>query len=194
MRLRKVSAPGAVLSQHFNGVVTPYSAGIHYDAGTGLVYTDGGQAIQPSNGSVVGSYGASGIAVPDSTLNRLFILGQAAAQAGTLNYTVESFNQSTFASVASVTIDNVVGTPTALIRWGTNGLAFTTRVGASTDFRGAGPGQMYVISGDFVHPATDSSQTSLMQRLPPVSRTWNSGGRTVTPSQSTVVNVSPLKR
>ncbi len=166
-----VGSSGAVLSQDYEGVFDTYSPSIHYDAGTGLVYTDGGQAIQPSTGSVAGSYGASGIAVPDSTLDRVFILGQTAAQTGTSNYTIESFDQAKFTAIASIPIDNVVGAPTALIRWGSNGLAFTTRIGAPTDFRGTGPGQLYVISGDFVQPSGGASQSRGTARLLPVHRT-----------------------
>jgi hypothetical protein len=130
-----VGPSGAVLSQVSSEVVTPYSSGIHYDPGNGLVYADGGQAILPSNGSPVGSYGASGIAAPDSTLDRVFILGQTEMQAGTSSYTIESFDQAKFTAIDSIIIDNVLGTPTALIRWGSNGLAFTTRVGGLCGYR-----------------------------------------------------------
>src|ERR1700743_131762 len=145
-----VSSSGPVLNHAYSDAVSPYGTGLHYDSGTGLVYTDGGQAIQPSNGSTVGSYSASGLAIPDSTLDRVFILGQTSAQVGTSSYTVESFDQTKFTAISTITIDNVVGTPTALIRWGSTGLAFTTRVGAPYDFLGAGPGPLYLISGDFV--------------------------------------------
>ena len=75
------------------------------------MYADNGDIVQPSNGTVVGNYNASGIAVPDSTLNSVFILGQTASQSGTTAYTLESFDQTTFAPVGSITIDNVVGAP-----------------------------------------------------------------------------------
>ncbi len=155
-----VGSSGAVLNQHYFGVVSPYSASIHYDAGIGLVYTDGGQAIQPADGSVVGNYGASGIAVPDSTLGKVFILGQTAAQVGTSNYSIESFDQTKFTATDSITVDNVVGTPTALIRWGRNGLAFTTRIGMPVNFLGTGPGRLYVISGSLVKSANSASESS----------------------------------
>ncbi len=170
-----VGPSGAVLNQNYNRVVSPYSSEIHYDAGTALVYTDGGQAIQPSNGSIVGDYGASGIALPDSTLDSVFILGQTAAQAGTSNYTIESFDQTKFTAISSITIDNVVGTPTAFIRWGSNGLAFTTLQGTPTDFTGTGPGQLYVISGTFVEPSSKTHQLSRSAPMLPVRRTWNLG-------------------
>ncbi|MEI9968206.1 MAG: IPT/TIG domain-containing protein [Terracidiphilus sp.] len=145
-----VSSSGAVLNQPYQRLLNSYSPAIHFDEGTGLVYTDTGFAIQPSTGTIAGTYGASGIAVPDSTLNRVFVLYQTSAQAGTLNYTIASFNQTTFAPVGSITVSNVVGEPTALVRWGSNGLAFTTLAGSPISFTGNGPGQLYVISGTFV--------------------------------------------
>jgi hypothetical protein len=168
-----VDSAGAALDQHYDNTVNPPDEHIHYDAGTHLIYTDGGQVIQPSDGSNVGNYGASGITVPDSSLNRVFILGQTAAQGGTSNYTIESFDQTKLTAISSITIDNVVGRPTALIRWGKNGLAFTTRVGAPWDFRGVGPGQLYVVSGDFVNPSGGASGSSVVAPISPVRRTWS---------------------
>jgi hypothetical protein len=187
-----VGPSGSTLIQHFDGVVSPYSPGIHYDAGTGLVYTDGGQAIQPSSGAVVGTYVSSGIAVPDSTLNRVFILGQTAVQAGTSNYTVESFDQTQFTAIGSITIENVVGTPTALIRWGSSGLAFTTRVGGPADFLNTGPGQLYVISGDFVKPSIDAVKFLGTTPMLPVKRTWNLGTSSKHTSRMAGVNPNPM--
>jgi hypothetical protein len=189
-----VGSSGAVLGQHYDRVFNAYSPGIHYDGGTGLVYTDAGQAIQPSNGTIVGSYGASGIAVPDSTLRRVFILGQTAAQTGTSNYNIESFDQASFTLIDSIAIQNVVGTPTALIRWGGNGLAFTTRIGKPIDFTGTGPGQLYVISGSFVNPSAPVSRSFANPQLLPVQRTWSLGTGSRQPSRSAVVHPNPLRR
>jgi hypothetical protein len=188
-----VSSSGVALNQPYSGIVNPYSPTIHFDAGTGLIYTDGGQAIQPSNGSVVGSYGASGIAAPDSGLNTVFILGQTAAQAGTSSYTIEGFDQSTFAAIGSITIANVIGTPTAFIRWGSNGLAFTTHLGSPADFTGTGPGQLYVLTGDFVS-AADARRFSGKEPALPVRRTWNARTNSSHQSQPVVVHSSPLER
>lgn len=168
-----VLGSGATLNQHYSGVLNAFSPEIHYDAGTGLVYTDGGDVIQPLNGTLVGSYGASGAVVPDSTLGRVFILGQTGSQSGTSNYTIESFDQTSFTAIGAITIDNVVGTPTAFIRWGVDGLAFTTQIGAPADFLGTGPGQLYVISGIFVNPAGSATQSTAGVQLAPVNRTWN---------------------
>ena len=116
-----VTPSGPAVNQTYVGIVKPYSENIHYDAGNGLIYSDGGQVIQPSKGSIAGNYGSSGLVVPDSTLNTVFILGQTTAQTGTSGYTIESFDQAKMTPVGSITVDNVVGTPTAFIRWGTTG-------------------------------------------------------------------------
>jgi hypothetical protein len=189
-----IGSSGAILGQHYDRVFNAYSANIHFDAGTGLVYTDAGQAIQPSNGTIVGSYGASGLAVPDSILGRVFILGQTSPQVGTSNYTIESFNQTSFAAIGSITIQNVVGTPTSFIRWGNNGLAFTTRIGGTADFIGTGPGQLYVVSGSFVDPAAPTSQSTAVTQLLPVRRTWNLEANSKHDSRPTVVHPTPWRR
>jgi hypothetical protein len=187
-----VGSSGALLNGHFNGVLSPYAAEIHYDAGTGLVYSDGGQVIQPSNGTVVGNFGASGIVVPDSALNRVFILGQTSAQVGTSSYTIESFDQTNFTAVSSIAIDNVVGTPTALVRWGRSGLAFTTLVGRPTDFLGTGPGQLYILSGDSVNPFSNSKSSLTLAPLLSVRRTWGIEPSSSLRPRSAVVNLDPL--
>jgi trimeric autotransporter adhesin len=167
-----VSASGVVLDQHYDSLFDNYSNSIHYDPGTGMIYTDQGQVVDPSNGTVVGSFGASGIAAPDSSLNTVYILGQTAAQVGTTSYTIESFNQTTFASIGSIIIDNVIGAPTAFIRWGTNGLAFTTQLGIPIFFSGTGPGQLYVVSGNIVQAAESKVTSGGTKSIPPVRKTW----------------------
>lgn len=54
--------------------------------------------------------------------------------------TVQSFNLTTRAAIASITIPSVTGNPQRLIRWGQNGLAFNTDGGL-----------IYLIGGNFVH-------------------------------------------
>jgi hypothetical protein len=102
---------------------------IHSDFGTGLIYSDDGNVANPSTGAIVGSYNASGLVAPDSTLNRVFILGQTAAQSGTNGYTIQSFDEKAYTPIASITLPNLVGSPIALVRSGTSGLAVLTNGG-----------------------------------------------------------------
>lgn len=101
-------------------------AEIHSDFGTGLVYSDDGEVADPVSGTIVGSYAASGLVAPDSSLGRVFILGQTVSQAGSANYTIGSFDQKNFTAVSYITVNNIAGFPTELVRWGTSGLALIT--------------------------------------------------------------------
>jgi hypothetical protein len=128
------------------------------------------------------------------SLNLVFILGQTSAQTNTSSYTIASFNQTTFAPVGSMIVENVVGTPTGLIRWGSNGLAFTTLRGLpyGFSFGGDGPGQLYVISGAFVNASDPAKKSSPAARFAPVRRTW--GISPVSSAPSTRGRVSPRVR
>jgi hypothetical protein len=139
---------------------------IRYDAGTGLLYDCMGQVIDPSTGNILGSFGASGIPLPDSNTNQVFFVGQTAAQQGTSNYTVESFDQTTFKPISSIVVSNVVGNPTGFVRWGGSGIAFTTRIGDPTqEAMDWGAGNLYVLSGDFVKPSVAANRTAQVERV-----------------------------
>jgi hypothetical protein len=99
---------------------------IHSDFGTGFIYSDDGNVADPNTQAIVGVYNASGLVAPDSSLNRVFILGQTSEQANSSNFTIESFNENTYMPVSSITLDNLLGTPIELIRWGASGLAILT--------------------------------------------------------------------
>ena len=92
----------------------------------------------------MGSYGASGLVAPDSSVDRVFILGQTAAQANTNNFTIQSFDEKAFTPVGSITLNNVSGSPIALARWGTAGLAVLTS-GGLPDILENGSGMLYLV-------------------------------------------------
>jgi IPT/TIG domain len=102
---------------------------IHSDFGTGLVYSDDGNVGDPTTAAIVGTYNASGLVAPDSSLDRVFILGQTAAQANTNSFTIQSFDEKAYTLVSSITLDNLAGSPFQLVRWGTSGLAVLTSGG-----------------------------------------------------------------
>lgn len=152
------------------GTVTSYGAlaggfgdELHYDATTQLLYTNDGVVIDPSTGTKIGEFSASGLAVPDGKNGVIYFLGTSSF--GSQNYSIESFDINHFTPIASLPVNNVVGTPTHFIRWGTNGLAFTT---TSTNSTGTPNGEVYLISGSFVsanfRPAAKPTQN--------VVRTW----------------------
>ena len=121
-----VDATGATVVQSVNRVLTDFYAMIHFDRGTGYLYADDGYATDPATGGHLGKYNGSGLLVPDSSLNRVFILGQTSSQGGTNDYTIVSFDQAHFTTVGALTIPGLVGYPVAFTRWGTSGLAIVT--------------------------------------------------------------------
>ncbi len=123
----QVSSSGVVFNaQGGDNSFNACSGEIHSDFGTGLIYSDCGEVANPTTLVTVGTYGASGLVAPDSPLDRIFILGQTAAQANTSNYTIESFDEKAYTPVSSITLENLIGGPIQLVRWGTSGLAVLT--------------------------------------------------------------------
>jgi hypothetical protein len=137
---------------------------LHSDFGTGFIYSDNGNVADPMAGTLVGTYAASGLVAPDSSLNRTFILSQTAAQANTNNYTIVSFNQKTFASISSITLNNLSGSPFEMVRWGASGLAILTSGGAE-DVYASGLGMLYLIQdSSFVSANSAPAQTTGQDR------------------------------
>ncbi len=134
----QVTAPGAAF---VSAAPSSFNQGdIHSDFGTGLIYSDDGNVADPATQTIVGSYNASGLVAPDSSLNRVFILGQTQAQTNTSNFTIESFDEKAYTTVSSITLNDVHGTPSQLIRWGASGLAVLTY-----DPTFSAPGMLYLI-------------------------------------------------
>jgi tetrahydromethanopterin S-methyltransferase subunit B len=103
---------------------------LHSDFGTNLIYSDNGNVADPVTGALAGTYRASGLVAPDSSLNRVFILGQVAAQEKTNSYTIQSFDEKKFSLVSSITLNYLSGFPIEMVRWGASGLAVLTTGGA----------------------------------------------------------------
>lgn len=156
-----VNASGVTLTKDYGGAFSQFYFQIHYDRGTKLVYSDDGHVIDPATGLPAGVFLASGVMVPDSTLNRAYFLGQTQSQVGSNNFTIESFDMTHFTPLNSITISSLQGNPLRLIRWGTNGLAFNTN-----------GGQIILISGTFVTSiAAPPAQAHVLSDH--VQRTWD---------------------
>jgi len=161
-----VDANGVKQASDYKQEFSRFYVRMHYDAGSPYVYTDDGYVINPTNGARVGRFQASGYMVPDSTLNRAFFLGQTQGQQGSSNFTIESFDLTTFSPVAELVIPNVQGNPLRFIRWGTSGLAFNDDAGF-----------VYLINNPFVggHDNRERPASSLS----PVQRSWQTPRATV---------------
>ncbi len=165
----EVSPSGVGYVNQGTATFNPNGVEIHSDPGTGYIYSDDGNVGDPSTGAIVGSYNASGLVAPDSSLNRVFILGQTAAQANSNSFTIESFDEKTFAPLSSIAFDNIAGSPIQMVRWGTSGLAVLTSGGAPGAFE-ASAGTLYIVQDStFVSnlqppPAAAKSRRELVQQ------------------------------
>ena len=138
--------------------ILPY--GIHYDATTGYVYDDDGETIDPASGqfvrefpvdlSTLSSSDQKGhspcgsiicnelLMVPDGKTGVAYFLGGMQVDISTATWALEALDIRTTTPLAILETPNVVGRPSHLIRWGTDGLAFTTS------------GAVYLVRGPFV--------------------------------------------
>ncbi|HYR79535.1 MAG TPA: hypothetical protein VEO55_05985 [Candidatus Dormibacteraeota bacterium] len=131
-----VDSFGVVQTHDYQNSFSRFDFEIHFDPGTGLIYSDEGHVIDPLTGKPVAKFSIlNGVMVPDSTLNRAFFINQSAGSA-----TIYAFDLKKFSLIGSIFIPNVPAKPNRIIRWGNNGLAFNT----------AG-GPVYLIGGKFVH-------------------------------------------
>jgi hypothetical protein len=158
-----VSSSGVVLSQDYREVF--WNPGrIHYDRGTGLVYSDDGyHAVNPSTGLPAGLFEVGGgwPMAPDSTLNTVFILDRYVWQENS-NFTIDFFDMTHYTPVNRVPFSttsppgqDILIQPNRFIRWGSNGLAVNDT-----------QGNLYLISGSFVSAANHKSRSQMpMKRI-----------------------------
>jgi hypothetical protein len=97
----------------------------------GLIYTSFGKVIDPVTGTVKGTFTAPDngllfLVAPDSSINRCSFATFSGSPQDPGTVTLRVFDQTTFAHLGAITIPGVKGSPTALIRWGANGLVFAT--------------------------------------------------------------------
>ncbi|HEV2860519.1 MAG TPA: Calx-beta domain-containing protein [Pyrinomonadaceae bacterium] len=93
----------------------------------GRLYNERGQVYNPATDAVVGTFAnaGSGPFVVDVAAGRAFFIVNAQTH-GNDPVTLRAYDINTFAPVGEIAIGGVLGTPTSLVRWGANGLAFRT--------------------------------------------------------------------
>jgi len=128
--LLSVGTNGVTLKQDIQGAG---GSNIHYDRGTNLFYGENGNTVNAS-GLPVGNFNTFGTMVPDSSLNKAFFMPFGQAE-------ITSYNLQHFTSIATIGIAGVNSFARNLIRWGRDGLAFTTD-----------SGQIVLVAGNFLDP------------------------------------------
>jgi uncharacterized protein (TIGR03437 family) len=144
-----VTASGLGKVTDYSGLAGGFGNSIHFDRVTGYVYDDNGSIIDPVAAAMVGKFDASGLVVPDGSLGRAFVLTESGF--GSSSYTLTAFDMTRLTPIATATITNVIGAANHLIRWGPNGLAFTTK--AEPGFSTSPAGAVYILSGSFIGPS-----------------------------------------
>ena len=122
-----VSPYGVTLAGTLNG--GGLGAGVHFDSGTKLLYSDSGVITNPVGPVQVGKFSAGGLVVTDSAVKRAYVLtstGSSNSGNGARAYTLEIFDLNSLALLNSIVIPDVLGNPTRMARWGSNGLVFVT--------------------------------------------------------------------
>jgi len=134
------------------GTVTDYYGpdlvSLQFDKTTKYVYDNGMRAVNPANGTVVGTFNANGLGVPFGSLGTLYVIGQTTSDKATGTYTLQAFNINTFALIGTLHFPILDGLPTKIIHWGPNGLAIST-VGYNATYP-TYHGAVYLINGGFV--------------------------------------------
>jgi Calx-beta domain len=115
----------------------------------GRVYGSAGHIIDPVSGTLIGTFpGLSGVLpfTTDSAVGRAYYL-TGSQQSLDYSITIRAFDINTFLQVGSLTIPGINGEVRSLIRWGSNGLAFSTE-----------GGQLFVIQTSLI-PSADPIPT-----------------------------------
>lgn len=135
-----VDSTGISIADDYKNTIGNFGTNLHLDSGTGIIYSDDGQAIDPATARPVGLFDDCCTMVPDSSLSRAYfveLVGE--PQQGVYDVYITSFDLTHFTPVNTIVALNISGTPKRLIRWGTDGLAFVTTNGV-----------VYLLSGSFV--------------------------------------------
>jgi hypothetical protein len=147
-----VGASGvSLVSDHPNFFPIP-NIQIHYDPTTKLLYGDDGIAIDPVTATQAGNFVSSGIMVQDSTIGNAYFVGQPVSEALTVSYLLQSFNLAKYTPVAQLPLYQIQGVPQHMVRWGTDGLAFSTRKVANCVVSPCNiqDGRLFIVYGPFV--------------------------------------------
>ncbi len=110
-----VNEYGVSIGSSHKGLISGFGVDIEYD--NGYLYTTTGRIINTQIMQLVGQFSASGKIEPDSTVRRTFFVNGS---------TISAYNQKTFLKENQYTVSGTSGSPRNLIRWGINGLAYST--------------------------------------------------------------------
>jgi hypothetical protein len=110
--------------------------GVKIKHSNGLIYATSGRVVD-GNGNIVSTFASGGATMAiDKGANRIYFLNE---------NSITAYDTITFAKIGSVPI-SYTGSPSGLVRWGANGLAFRT----STSNSSGANGQLYLVQSALI--------------------------------------------
>ena len=133
-----------------NGVsvssTTQVSSGGDFRFANGRIYMPNGQVRDANSGALLGTFPdvGNGLVVPDPAVGRVYYL---ISTTQSQTWAIKAYDINTFVLLGSLEISGVSNTPTSLVRWGANGLAFRTGV---TDFSSGARDEVFLIQTSLI--------------------------------------------
>jgi sugar lactone lactonase YvrE len=144
-----VDATGVTTAAVTYGLLSGYSTDIKFAGG--MLYSSSGRVVDPEAKKLAGTFNlAGGVFAVDVALGRIFYL---TGDGFSGSKVLKAYDLNTFLPLGSVTLPNVTGNPTRMVRWGANGLAVRTAnssFGSSTNDGGVFVIQSALVSNS--HP------------------------------------------
>jgi hypothetical protein len=130
-----------------SGVFTNFGPGLKF--ANGLLYANSGRIVEPETPKAIGTLQGSGIGgsfVVDTALGKAFFISNPGASAVILT----AYDLNTFVPLGSITVlTNTFGSPSGLVRWGPNGLAFRVAQGSGSG-SATNPTAIYLVQSALV--------------------------------------------
>jgi len=144
-----VTSTGVTVSGAFGRTYLGYR--LHYDTLTGLLFSDSGVMVNSVGLVQTGTLdnGGGALLVTDDALKRIFLLAKdtsGGSGQGAASYTLHIYDLTTQALLNSITFPGVLGYPTQMARWGSNGLVFVTRTNSTPGSSGV----LYNVQGSAI--------------------------------------------
>jgi hypothetical protein len=151
----EVNASGVTPVSLTRNLISGYNDGFEFAGGR--LYSGVGSIVDPETKTLIGKFNGGGVElVVDQALGRAFFLSSNFGGSGS-SVVLSAYDINTFLPLGSVTLPNVPGTPVGLVRWGTNGLAFTT---LTSNFGSSSvPSQIYLVRSALVSDAEPIEST-----------------------------------
>ncbi|PYS63737.1 MAG: hypothetical protein DMF74_09040 [Acidobacteria bacterium] len=136
-----VSASGVTPVSITNNLLQGYVNGLKFS--NGLLYSVTGRVVDPEAQKAVGTFQLTGfntaLAV-DGNLGKVFFVSNPGS-----SIVLSAYDINTFLPLGAVTLPTNSGTPTSLVRWGSNGLAFRVTSSGSSN-----PSAVYLVQSALV--------------------------------------------